>query len=70
MAHGRAIENWWIDGFASLILRAVRGENLFGAPRFPETVPEAVAPVAAKTLADEAAFGIMLEKWLAQRRQR
>ena len=32
-AHGRAVEAWWIDGFTDLILRAVRGENLFVHPR-------------------------------------
>jgi creatinine amidohydrolase/Fe(II)-dependent formamide hydrolase-like protein len=26
--YGRAIEEWWVDGFTELILRAVRGEDL------------------------------------------
>jgi creatinine amidohydrolase len=69
-AHGRAVEAWWIDGFSSLILRAVRGENMFVHPRVPETVPDAVAPVLEKVLADEAAFGAALEKWLRERPQR
>jgi creatinine amidohydrolase/Fe(II)-dependent formamide hydrolase-like protein len=68
--YGRAVEAWWIDGFTDLILRAVRGENLFVHPRVPETVPVAVAPMLEKALANEAAFGAELEKWLAQRRQR
>lgn len=42
----------------------------FVQPRFPETIPPPVAPRAAKTLAEEAAFGATLEKWLLQRRQR
>ncbi len=69
-AHGRAVEAWWIDGFTSLILRAVRGENMFVHPRVPETVPDAVAPVLEKALAEEAAFGARLEKWLGERPQR
>ena len=66
-AHGRAVEAWWIDGFTDLILRAVRGENMFVHARVPETVPAAVAPILEKALANEAAFGAKLENWLAQR---
>jgi creatinine amidohydrolase len=69
-AHGRAIEEWWIDGFTDLVLRAVRGENMFVHAREPETVPPPVAPVLEKALADEAAFGAKLENWLAQRPRR
>jgi creatinine amidohydrolase len=69
-AHGRAVEAWWIDGFTTLILRAVRGENMFVHPRVPETVPDAVAPALEKALAEEAAFGARLEKWLGERPQR
>ena len=69
-AHGRAIEAWWIDGITDLILRAVRGENMFAHARVPETVPEAVAATQEKALANEAAFGADLENWLVQRRRR
>ena len=69
-AHGRAVEAWWIDGFTNLILRAVRGENMFVHPRVPETVPEAVAPMVEKSLANETAFGAALEKWLIPRGKR
>jgi creatinine amidohydrolase/Fe(II)-dependent formamide hydrolase-like protein len=69
-AHGRAVEAWWIDGFTDLILRAVRGENLFVHSRVPETVPEAVAPILEKALANEAAFGAELENWLVRRSKR
>jgi creatinine amidohydrolase len=68
--HGRAIEAWWIDGATDLILRAVRGENLFVHARLPETVPPVVAPMLEKALANEAAFELTLEVWLAQRRKR
>ena len=69
-AHGQAVEAWWIDGFTDLILRAVRGENMFVHARVPETVPAAVAPILEKELANEAAFGAKLENWLVQRSKR
>jgi creatinine amidohydrolase len=69
-AHGRAIKEWWIDGFTDLILRAVRGENMFVHARVPETVPPAVAPILERALANEAAFEAKLEDWLVQRRKR
>jgi len=69
-AYGRAVKAWWIDGFTGLILRAVRGENMFVHPRAPETAPPAVAPLLEKALANEGAFGAKLEDWLAQRRKR
>jgi creatinine amidohydrolase len=69
-AHGRAVEAWWIDGFTDLILRTVRGEDMSAHARFPETVPPAVAPVLARTLANDAAFEARLAKWLQQRTQR
>ncbi len=69
-SHGRAIEGWWIESFVDLILRAVRGENMFDHPRFPEAVPEAVAPVTDAALAKEAAFGAALDEWLLRRSRR
>lgn len=70
MEYGRAVENWWIDGFTDLMLRAVRGENMSVHARSPGRVAAAVAPVLEKALADEAAFGAKLDGWLAQRRKR
>ena len=69
-AYGRAVKAWWIDGFTDLMLRAVRGENLFAHARVPDTVPAAVAPMLDKALANEAAFGARLENWLVQRGKR
>jgi creatinine amidohydrolase len=66
-AHGRAVEAWWIDGATDLILRAVRGENMFAHARVPDTVPPPVAPMLEEALADEAAFQKTLEDWLAKR---
>ena len=68
-AHGRAVESWWIDGFTDLILRAVRGENMFVHARVPDTVPLAVSASLEKALANEAAFEAALENWLAQRKK-
>jgi creatinine amidohydrolase len=64
---GQAIEEWWIEGFTDLILRAVRGENMSGHPRFPETVPPAVAPILEKTHMKEVAFETELEQWMMRR---
>jgi creatinine amidohydrolase len=68
-AYGQAIEEWWIDGFTELILRAVRGEDLLHHPRLPETIPAAVAPTLDKTLANERAFEAKFANWLAQRKK-
>ena len=43
---------------------------MFVHARVPESVPPAVAPLLEKELANEAAFGIKLESWLAQRPKR
>lgn len=69
-AYGRALKEWWINGFTDLIVRAVRGENMLAHARLPETVPPAVQPVLEKTLANEATFGAALDTWLAQRAKR
>ena len=69
-AYGRAVEAGWIEGFASLVVRAVRGENLFDHPRVPDTVPPPVAESAEQGLQHEAAFEAALERWLSQRRPR
>lgn len=69
-AYGRAVEEWWIGGFADLIVRAVRGENMLVHARAPETVPPDIARIFEKGLANEAALEAKLENWLAQRRKR
>jgi creatinine amidohydrolase len=69
-AYGRGLKEWWIDGLADLIVRAVRGENMFAHARLPETIPSAVAPSVDKALASEAAFEAKLNDWLAQRGRR
>jgi creatinine amidohydrolase len=67
--YGRAIKEWWINGFTELILRAVRGEDLLHKPRLPDRIPPAVAPSLDKMLANERAFESKLENWLAQRKK-
>src|SRR5215208_5516683 len=69
-AYGRDVKEWWIEGFTELILRAVRGEDLLHHARLPEAIPAAVAPTLDKKLADESAFEVKLENWLAQRRKK
>ena len=68
--HGRAVEAWWIEAFAELIVRAIGGENMFDQPRFPDAVPPAVAAVAEQALAEEAAFEARLHDWMEQQRRR
>jgi creatinine amidohydrolase len=68
-AHGQAIEAWWIEGFTDLIVRAVRGEDMTGRPRFPDAIPPPVAAVTNNALANEAAFETTLQTWLSQRRR-
>ena len=68
--YGRAVKEWWIDGFTDLILRAVRGENMFVHPRMPETMPPELAPMLEKALANESAFEAKLADWLVLRMKR
>jgi hypothetical protein len=68
--YGRALEEWWIDGFTQLILRAVRGEDLLHQPRLPDTIPPAVGPTIDKALANDRAFEVKFEDWLAQRKKK
>jgi creatinine amidohydrolase/Fe(II)-dependent formamide hydrolase-like protein len=68
-AYGRAVETWWLNGFADLIVRTVRGENMFMHPRTPETIPPPIATVLEAELVEEGAFHAKLEDWLARRRR-
>ena len=68
-AYGRDIEAWWIDGTTALILRAVRGENMLRAPRFPGNVESdsAVVQTIRRSAEAEREFELQLQRWLAQR---
>ena len=68
-AYGRDVEAWWIEGMSDLILQGVRGDNLFGRPRWPWPVINdlAWAPIAAGVLGPEREFESKLEAWLRQR---
>ena len=68
--YGRAIEEWWIEGFTELMLRAVRGENMRERPRVPDAIPAAVGPTIEKALGNEMEFQAKLDAWLAQRDRR
>ena len=70
--YGREIEQWWVDGMADLILRAVRGENLLSRPRWPEPVQNdpAYAQVVEDILAPEREFEVKLERWLSERKKK
>jgi creatinine amidohydrolase/Fe(II)-dependent formamide hydrolase-like protein len=68
-AFGKSVESWWADGFADLILRAVKGENLLNAPRMPDRIDPAVASILGKALENERAFELKLADWLSRRRK-
>lgn len=69
-AYGRAVETWWVNGFADLIVRTVQGENMFNHPRTPETIPPPIASALEADLAEEQALQSKLDAWLGRRRQR
>ena len=67
-AYGQDIEEWWIEGMKSLILRAVGGESLFGRPRYPGDLQnDPRVTVVAEVLAHEREFALKLDQWLDQR---
>ena len=71
-AYGRAIEEWWVDGITDLILRAVRGENLLGRPRWPGPLQNdpAYAQVVDGILEPEREFELKFERWLSERKKK
>ena len=67
-AYGQDLKVWWIEGMMNLILRAVRGENLFGRPRFPGNLEnDPRASIVAEVRAHERDFELKLGRWLAAR---
>jgi len=71
-AYGRDVEAWWVEGMTDLILRALRGENLFKHARFPENVGNdpAWVEIVEDVLEPEREFELKLERWLDQRKKR
>jgi creatinine amidohydrolase len=70
-AYGRSVEAWWIEGMTELILRAIRGENMFKHPRLPEVGfgSSAVVDRLKGGFENERAFEQKLENWMAQRKK-
>jgi creatinine amidohydrolase/Fe(II)-dependent formamide hydrolase-like protein len=68
-AYGRAVQSWWVNGFADLMVRTVRGEDMFKHPRTPDAIPAPVAPMLAIELAEEQAFQAKFDEWMARRRR-
>jgi len=68
-AYGRDVEGWWVEGMTDLILQAVRGENLFARPRWPEPLrgDPAFAQIVESALRPEREFEQTFERWLGQR---
>jgi creatinine amidohydrolase/Fe(II)-dependent formamide hydrolase-like protein len=71
-AYGRAFEEWWVDGFTDLILRAIHGQNMFKQPSVPETDfgNTAVEEVLTTAIENERAFEQKLANWLARRKNK
>jgi creatinine amidohydrolase len=67
--YGRAVEQWWIDGMTEVVLRALKGQNLFDEPRAPGVLDPSVASVVRHALEDEEALDAKLQEWLVRRRQ-
>jgi creatinine amidohydrolase len=70
-AYGRSLEAWWIEGATELILRAIRGEDMFKHPRLPEAGfgSPAVVDRLKAGFENERAFEQKLENWMAQRKK-
>jgi creatinine amidohydrolase len=70
-AYGRSVEAWWIEGLTELILRAIRGENMFKHPRLPEAGfgSPAVGERLKRGFENERAFEQKLENWMAKRKK-
>jgi creatinine amidohydrolase/Fe(II)-dependent formamide hydrolase-like protein len=70
-AYGRAFEAWWVEGFTDLILRAIRGQNMFKLPRLPEADfgDTAMRAVLGSAIENERAFEQKLADWLERRKK-
>ena len=68
-AYGRDVEEWWATGMTDLIVEAVRGENLFTRPRWPDPLqadPE-YAQFIEYALQPDREFEQRFEHWLETR---
>jgi hypothetical protein len=64
-AYGRDVEAWWVEGMTDLILQAVRGENLFTRPRWPDPLqsdPE-YAQFVEYALQPDREFDLRFQRW-------
>jgi creatinine amidohydrolase len=71
-AYGKEDNEAWVEGLSSFILRAVRGENFFDHPRYPDQLLKdpAIVQIIKDSLAHEKAFEMKLEQWLKGRKQK
>jgi creatinine amidohydrolase/Fe(II)-dependent formamide hydrolase-like protein len=69
-AYGKEDTEVWIDGATGLILSALRGENLFGRPRYPVQLENnpATIQINKDALENEKIFEAKLEQWLQRRK--
>ena len=66
---GKEDSKAWIAGFADMIGRSVRGENMFGRPRYPDQLMNdtAIIQINKDAIEHEKAFEVKLENWLKRR---
>lgn len=66
---GRRLLDGWADRWARYVLRAVRGEDLRGVPRYPGGQPDSAnMRQAARSLSAQTRFETQLGEWLRKRR--
>ena len=70
-AYGREIEEWWVNGVAGLILKAVHGENLRRRPRWPEPLQDDPVHdrILERALGPDREFEAKFERWLDQHKK-
>ena len=70
--YGKEDNESWVEGLASFVVRAVRGENFFNHPRYPDQLANdpAIIQIVKDALAHERAFEMKLEQWLEGRKKK
>jgi creatinine amidohydrolase/Fe(II)-dependent formamide hydrolase-like protein len=70
--YGKEDTEAWVEGLSSFVVRAVKGENFFNHPRYPDQLMKdpAIIQIVKDSLAHEQAFEMKLEQWLNGRKQK
>jgi creatinine amidohydrolase/Fe(II)-dependent formamide hydrolase-like protein len=67
--YGKEDNEAWVANFTDMIERSLRGENMFGRPRYPDQMMNdpAVIQINKDAVEHERAFELKLESWLKRR---